>query len=169
MADSPAQPKRGNPNAELAFADYVALGPGRSLAALAEIYRSRTESVPTKNLTTIKQWSIRYRWQERLAESASARSDQMLRDASELDAESFLISSRILNKHIKAEDSITIDEAIRVRESVRKPISKHGVAIDISVNVMQQAERIAAELGITPEDLLADAEEIAAHAWKVSS
>lgn len=56
--------------AHTALCDYAALGPGRSLSALVEGYRSSTQPAPkppTRQLTRLKQWSIAYAWQERVA------------------------------------------------------------------------------------------------------
>jgi len=51
-----------------AFEDYFALGPGRSLKALVESYRRRTEPAPpTRQLTTLKVWSTQFGWQARVA------------------------------------------------------------------------------------------------------
>jgi len=51
-----------------AFCDYVAMGSKRSFAKLAEGYQRATNDVPTKQLTTIKKWSVKYDWQRRVNE-----------------------------------------------------------------------------------------------------
>ena len=53
-------------NSLQAFEDYFDLGEARSLEALTELYQSRTEAAPTRQLTTLKQWSRRFGWQERV-------------------------------------------------------------------------------------------------------
>lgn len=60
-----------SPRAACAWADYLAMGPGRSLEALLALYRSRTEPAPTKHLTTLKHWSRTFGWQERLHDLAA--------------------------------------------------------------------------------------------------
>lgn len=52
--------------AVLACNDYLRMGPGRSLANLLERYQSGTESAPTRRLTTLKDWSRKYGWKERV-------------------------------------------------------------------------------------------------------
>lgn len=55
---------------ERAFAAYLGLGPGRSLAELAAVLRtdpSRAGVRRPPSLRTLEDWSVRYRWQERIA------------------------------------------------------------------------------------------------------
>lgn len=64
---------RETARAREAWSDYVALGPGRSLEALLERYRSETgagRSAPTVRLATLKDWSRHHGWQARLREMA---------------------------------------------------------------------------------------------------
>lgn len=59
-------------NAFRAFADYVAMGAGRSLTALLELYARRSQSdsearpIPTRRIATLKGWSARFQWQARI-------------------------------------------------------------------------------------------------------
>ncbi len=62
--------------ARQAWADYLAMGAGRSLERLAEDYRSRARSVPTRQLSRLKRWSADFGWQQRLKDIA----DQEARD-----------------------------------------------------------------------------------------
>lgn len=57
---------------EQAYADYVALGDHRTLVKLWERYQECDDPrlVPTKRIATIKAWSKRYRWQERIRQAA---------------------------------------------------------------------------------------------------
>jgi hypothetical protein len=69
---------------EHAFHDYLELGDGRSLEALAERYQSGTESVPTRRLTTLKVWSATYHWQRRLralADQQAAEAEHQYKQA----------------------------------------------------------------------------------------
>lgn len=59
-------PGAEKPEAARAFEDYYAMGEGRSLSALAARYRSVTEPCPTKRLPTLKEWSARFGWQQRV-------------------------------------------------------------------------------------------------------
>lgn len=56
--------------AKQSFEDYFNLGPGRSLKALAGQYRNQAETKlrpPTLRLATLKEWSTKHGWQERVA------------------------------------------------------------------------------------------------------
>lgn len=59
------------PRANAALTDYALLGDGRSLAQLAEQYRTRPTvgpaKPPTRQLSQLKTWSAAYRWVERVA------------------------------------------------------------------------------------------------------
>ena len=61
---------RQTARAHLAWADYLALGSGRSLERLAQVYLSRTGSVPTRQLSRLKVWSTVHGWQQRLKDIA---------------------------------------------------------------------------------------------------
>lgn len=66
---------RETPKAKRAWADYLALGVGRSLEALSNRYQTAHENgtqVPTLRLKTLADWSVAFGWQERLAEIADA-------------------------------------------------------------------------------------------------
>lgn len=82
--DSPlARCKFETGKASAALHDYRAMGAGRSLSALVDLYRNQSESgpekPPTKFLSTAKYWSSKYQWQARLARQAEL-------DAAEFDA-----------------------------------------------------------------------------------
>jgi len=55
-----------------AFDDFVALGPGRTLAALLHLYQNQPDA-PTHHIATLKEWSMRHGWTARL--EAMARAD----------------------------------------------------------------------------------------------
>lgn len=164
MADGTA---KDNPKAEEAFLDFVEMGPGRSLEALAAKYRSCTEPVPTKQVSRLKIWSSRYGWQARLAAATSAVADAKLTEAAELDADTFLVTSRLLNERVKMTMAVDTDHVVKVRESVRKAAPKGGasVSVNVSVEVRQLAEQLAKSMGVSADELIADAEAIAAGAW----
>lgn len=65
---------RETPKAREAWADYLALGPDRSLDKLLRLYQVRAQSgakpPPTVRLNSLKQWSARYGWQAHLKEIA---------------------------------------------------------------------------------------------------
>lgn len=57
---------RETPKARQAYADYVALGPARSLAKLLALYQTRPEGGPTHQLSQLKQWSGAHHWQDQI-------------------------------------------------------------------------------------------------------
>lgn len=63
---------RESPKARQAWADYLALGDGRSLEKLLALYRSCSEPAPTGQMTTLKLWSRAFGWQSRLQAIADA-------------------------------------------------------------------------------------------------
>jgi hypothetical protein len=69
VSESGALP-RESARARQAWADYLALGDGRSLELLVREYQSRTGSVPSKQLSRLKKWSADYGWQDRLKKIA---------------------------------------------------------------------------------------------------
>jgi hypothetical protein len=67
-------PKRETPRAAQAFADYLAMGPGRSLEKLLAQYRQQTANgirVPTLRFKTLADWSGTFCWQARLDQIVS--------------------------------------------------------------------------------------------------
>lgn len=169
VPDSNRQPKRTeSAKAAAAFRRYVALGDGRSLRKLADadvqrgLYKNATAA-----LRTYAEWSVKHHWQQRLEEAATAEAERMLEEAARLDAETFLATSRLLNERAKWTDAGHLDAVVKMRESVRKPQPKGGTSVNVrvSVEVRQLAERYAEQLGVDPEELIRDAEAIAAGAW----
>lgn len=76
------------PAAQQAFEDYWGLGDGRSLSALAALYRQRSDSgeeVPTTRERTLGEWSTQHGWQDRLkqriAEEAERTREEMRKRA----------------------------------------------------------------------------------------
>ena len=56
-----------------ALQDYAAMGAARSLATLADRYRSSTDPVPTRRLQSLKEWSAAHAWQERVSQIRTCR------------------------------------------------------------------------------------------------
>lgn len=157
------------PKAAQAFLDYVEMGQGRSLRRLAELHVSQKlyKNSPAA-LRTIQKWSVNHHWQERLASAISAEADRKLIEAATLDADTFLKTSRHLNTQISSKTTgLELRDVVQVRESVRKPMPKGGtsVSVSLSIETRQVAERMAAELGINPDELIAEAEDIARREW----
>ena len=169
MAQAAGQ-RKGQRTAEEAFLDYVSLNRDeRSLRLLAETYvdRGYYKTVGSA-LSVLGRWSARHRWQDRIRQAATEAAERKIQEAADLDADTFLRTSRELNRRSEHADALQMDQMIRMRESVRKPAPKGGAAVSVkvSVEVRQLAEQMAEALGISAEELIADAEDIAAGAWE---
>ena len=154
MPKATGQPQETAKAAE-AFAAYVALGPGRSLEKLAQQrvrqgYGKSTASV----VRVLERWSSLYGWQDRIASARTEQSERMLQEAADLDAETFLETSRLLNERVHYSTRHHLDEIVKMRESVRKPTPKGGtnVNVNVSVEVQQMVDRIAEEDGLTDDE-----------------
>jgi hypothetical protein len=168
MADSPRQLKPSDAAAQ-AFQDFVALGPSRSLRKLHEIYCQQSDiKPPTKRFRTLAEWSTVFGWQDQIVNAATAISERMLNEAAELDADTFLKTSKGLNSRVDETSAKNMDirDVIQIRESVRKPAPKGSASVDVSVNVnvqvRQALERIARERGLSVEDVLVEADRVLA-------
>jgi hypothetical protein len=69
-----------------ALCDYCAMGSARSLEQLHERYRSGTDPVPTRRLTSLKDWSRSQDWQAR----ARAYDDMLQQEAQEAHTAKYL-------------------------------------------------------------------------------
>lgn len=154
MADVPRHPTE-TPKAAEAFAAYVALGDGRSLRKLAaQLAEQGVYKTSTSAMRCLGPWSREYRWQDRIAQAASERAEAMLREASNVDADTFLRSSRILNERMQLATSGHVDMVVKVRESVRKPMPKGGTSVNVTVQVEVEhlIDQIAEEDGLTADE-----------------
>jgi len=61
---------RESARARQAWLDYLAMGGGRSLEKLLELYQSGTKAAPTARLRSLKSWSSAFGWQTRLGQVA---------------------------------------------------------------------------------------------------
>ncbi len=104
------QPSEESVKAAQAWADYVALGPDRSLAKLIARYRSAPEACPTTRLQTLKQWSAEYRWQDRLhGLAAEQRTIAEARERQRIDA---IMSTGFANTHERVRSLNGLAEAM---------------------------------------------------------
>lgn len=149
-----------------AFAMYVAMGPGRSLTNLAHIL---TEQNRYKTRTTARNavatWSARYRWQERIASAVTAQGEELLAQITEFDIHALRISSELLYRQILTLQPSDVDEIIKIRQMVRRPEPRGGsesVNVNLAVTLRTIVEQVAAEEGLDPEQVLAQAEKILA-------
>jgi len=155
---------RPNPRAEQAFADYVAMGPSRSLRALAEAYQGGIKPAPTRKLRTLAEWSTRYRWQERIAKAVTELTEAKMREAAELDAASFLRTSEVIAAisvlMMQNPLDVSVADVVKLRESVRRPVASSTTVhlnLSVDIEVRQIAERIARDRGLDVDDVLAEA------------
>lgn len=72
---------RETPRAKRAWADYLAMGPDRSLEALLKRYQNESKPLTTR-LASLKKWSAQFGWQSRL----QAIADAAAREAEEREA-----------------------------------------------------------------------------------
>ena len=153
VSDPTAQPKPST-DAEAAFNDYVGLGDGRSLRKLHARYQDDPNPTPTKRLKTLKEWSARYGWQDRIRQAETEAAEEKLRLAAMLDADTFLHSSRLLNERMRYATREHADAIVKMRESVRKPAPKGGtsVSVNVSLEIREIVERIAEEDGLTDDE-----------------
>ena len=79
-----------------AWADYLAMGPGRSLDELCRRYSNATIPTPTKRVKTLKDWSVAFGWQDRLR--AISEQEARLVSERESQARAELQSSGIANR-----------------------------------------------------------------------
>ena len=115
--------------AAAAFADYIGMGPGRSLASLCNRYQKSTKAPPTKRLETLKEWSTKYQWQARISSAVTEAVTRKLELAAELDADTFFKTSQRLNETVSSPGFIGPGDITRIRESVRKPEPKTTVDV----------------------------------------
>jgi hypothetical protein len=152
------------PKAAEAFALYVGMGPKRSLEGLCKCLQSATEPPPTRRLETLKDWSVRYGWQARLSSAVTALAESRLEQAAEIDARSFLRTSELIEERLDYTSPLQLDAIIKARETVRKPSAKSS-SVTITIEIRQRAEQIAKKYGVPVEDVIAEAEAVAAGAW----
>lgn len=135
-----------------AFADYASMKPGkRSLRGLAEEYAAQNRyRTATTAFSQLRTWSSKYQWPERIAEAVTSAVTRKLEMAAELDADTFLETSKRLNETIHGPGFIGPADVTRIRESVRKPEPKGGtsVSVQLDVQLSQVVERIAEAEGL---------------------
>jgi hypothetical protein len=107
----------------------------------------------------------RDKWQDRKAQALNDAAMTALEEAARIDAQSFLLTSKELARRLRYTTSEHLDSLLKMRESVRKPTPKSTTTVSITVELRQRAEQIASKYGVPVEDVIAEAEAIAAGAW----
>ncbi len=128
------------PKAATAFRDLIERkmrhGDG-TLVGLLSAYQSCTNPVPTRHLTTLKVWSSRYGWQDRIARIEQQAAEQALADAAIIDAQTFLKSSQLLAERMNLSTPLHVDAVVKIRESVRKPQAQQAAVVGQLTTVVQ--------------------------------
>ncbi|MDQ3514189.1 MAG: hypothetical protein M3462_11120 [Chloroflexota bacterium] len=104
---------------------------------------------------------MKYRWQERIADAINAKTRAALDEAAEIDGSTFLATSRLLADVVSYTTHHHPEVVVRVRESVRV---KTPVQVNVRITVEAAVERVAAELGVSASEVIAEAERIMAEA-----
>ena len=103
----------------------------------------------------LEKWSAQFRWQARIVEAITEAAERKLAEAAEIDAESFLKSSRVIAKAIDLADrgskTMLPQDLVKIRESVRKPQPKGATNINVKLDVQltQFLQEIAEADGLT--------------------
>lgn len=148
MAEQSATPEM-TPRAAEAFDLYVAMGPRRSLRALArELVQQNLYKTTTVAFRQLGEWSSKYGWSDRIASAATAIAESRLEQAAELDADTFFKTSELLAEAIE-DDVTTLDEVLTIRASVRKPVAK---APTLNINVNLIVKELAEKYGLTEQE-----------------
>ena len=113
----------------------------------------------------VGRWSVQHRWQERIASAVTTQGEELLAQITEFDIHALRISSELLYRQILTLQPSDIDEVIKIRQMVRRPEPRGGaesVNINLAVTLRAIVEQVAAEEGLDPEQVLAQAEKILA-------
>lgn len=149
------------PKAAEAFALYVGMGHRRSLRGLAEyLVTQKYYKTASTAFTILRDWSVKYDWQARLASAVTALTESRLELAAEIDAASFLKTSERIAERLDWTMPEHIDTVLKIRESVRKPSTKTpSLQINFTLIVKQMAEKY----GLTEDESRELDEELREH------
>lgn len=161
--------------ANLALHDYEALGPDRTLEALTKLYRSSATPIPTRHIATLKNWSTRYAWQDRVAQQQELRlaAERRQRDAvwaqrrEQIRDDSWDLAQRLRQRalellaHPTVEESRTETDAGKTITIVIKPSRWAQRDIPAIAETFDKLARLSAGMdteqirieGLTPDDL----------------
>ncbi len=140
------------------------------LLVLQKRYKTHTTA-----LQLIGRYASAGHWQARRRNALTAAAEEQLQEAAAIDADSFLHFSRAINQRARYTTRENADAIVKMRESVRRktPIEitgKNGGPIQHEVTTLDAAvKQIAAERGLDPADVLAEAERIMAEGREVEA
>jgi hypothetical protein len=164
MAEQTSKQRKPDATGAELFALWVEAGTPayRDLAEIL-VERGRYKSV-TGAFSSIGYFASRDKWQERKAKALDDAAIAALEEAARIDAASFLKTSKEIATRLKYTTSEHLDPLLKMRESVRKPAAKSS-SVTITIEIRQRAEQIAKKYGVPVEDVIAEAEAVAAGAW----
>lgn len=130
-----------NSNARQAWADYVALGPGRTISKLHRLYEDRREheDVPSTNLATLRKWSTSFDWRGRIARMEDEQSADLTR-------------TQIFREQKARQDHkvelISLVEALRsrAREMLKFPLAEITKTVDGRTTIIKPIKFTAADI-----------------------
>lgn len=164
MADGRSKQRKPDATGAELFAAWVEAGtpPYRDLAPiLVQRGYYKTASTAARRIATV---ASRDKWQERKSKALDDAAMAALEEASRIDATSFLKTSKEIAHRLKYTTSEHLDPLLKMRESVRKPVAK-TTTVNITLEIRQRAEQIAAKYGVPVAVVIEEAEAIAAGAW----
>lgn len=176
---------RETPRARQAWLDYLAMGPARSFAKLAECYRDSTGSVPKSRLSVLKHWSQAHHWQDRLADIAHEDQAQIEQHARErratiLDAGFGRMEERVAALKEQAERVVAaLDQLDYLRANTRqlevlfdalhtlfddiaKEKGERRPSVDVNMLLREETERYARLAGLPVDEVYATAQRLLA-------
>ena len=155
------------PAAQEAFEDYYGMGPERSLPKLHEQYVERDQGgaelcPPTTRLNTLKEWSAKHGWQERVKERVRERAagirDKLEERAGQMreSVGGFLLVeiSRLLEKLNADKTTVLVETVSDLEKEVKLffQLAEQPLSDKIDANVKHSGEvETIAKLGLDPE------------------
>lgn len=138
-----AKAKKENARAIQAFEDYYTLlGSSRSLEKLADVYQNRTEASPTKQLSTLKQWSRKYGWQSQVLERMQAELEAKRQADAQEAAE---LRKRLNRKRLQVSARLIRSGMKIVRQADIENMGSNAAQMQLSNAVKMITEGIKAE------------------------
>lgn len=127
--------------ARQAWADFVALGPGRTLTRLWALYESRKdyEEIPCSNISGLRRWSSSFDWRGRIARMEQEQS-------AELERTQIFREQKARQDH--KTELLVIVERLRARglEMLKYPLVEVTRTVDGKTTIMKPARWTAADV-----------------------
>jgi len=131
MAEQRSKQRKPDATGAELFAAWVEAGaPKYRPFAEFLVQRGRYKTATTA-LGQIGRFASRDTWQERKEQALDEEAEAKLKEASSIDADSFLRSSRVLNERLKYATREHADVIVKIRESVRRPVAKTVADVNV--------------------------------------